>query len=98
MEEDATYRWFCCFDTESILQPLSDSDPESSSGKMAEHILVSVVLSFNIPGFQEAVCFIELQPAGVVEKMMQHLECLQQEASHLMREYSCLRPSVCWIS
>jgi hypothetical protein len=54
---------------------------------MAEHILVSVVLSSNIPGFQEAVCFIEPQPAEVVvEKMIQHLECLQQEASHLMRE------------
>jgi hypothetical protein len=53
---------------------------------MAEHILVSVVLSSNIPDFQEAVCFIEPQPAEVVEKMIQHLECLQQEASHLMRE------------
>jgi hypothetical protein len=48
--------------------------------------LVSVALSSNIPGFQESVCFIEPQPADVVEKMMQHLECVQLEASHLMRE------------
>ena len=53
---------------------------------MADHILVNFALSSNIPGFQEVVCFIEPQPAEVVEKMMQHLECLQQESSHLMRE------------
>ncbi len=84
--EDATYRWFCCFDTESILQPLELSSHESRSEKTCEHILVSVALSSNIPGFEEAVCFIEPEPTEVIRKMLQHLECMQEEASLLMRE------------
>ena len=85
--EDWTYRWFACIDTESILRPMTEEqDPCSNSFKLAEHELVSVAISSNVPGFEQAVCFLEPDPREVVVKMLGHLHAIQQVASELMRE------------
>ena len=87
--EDTTYRWFVCIDTKSILQPTEELPEEHFdpvSAKVAEHRLVSVALCSNVPGFEEAVCYLESEPEEVVRKMLLHLEAIQGVTSVMMRK------------
>lgn len=83
-KEQEKYDWFACFDVECLLKDLP-SNEEANSACLSEHQCVSIAVSSNVPGFTEAVCFVDHSPSKLVEEMLAYLRRVQEKASELVR-------------
>lgn len=86
-DEELAYRFFAFFDCECILKDVrKEEDVDACSAKVAQHVCASIAISSNVPGYEEAVCFLEREPAELVRQMLKYLGDVQEQASLLMRD------------
>ena len=81
---ERVFPWFATFDCESILKPCDERTVKVQW--TARHELVSMSVSSNIPGFREPRCFVDGDPAVVVQEAVGYLTKLASKAYDCARE------------
>ncbi|CAH1802874.1 unnamed protein product [Owenia fusiformis] len=79
------YKFVTAYDLESILRKVQI---KSSTGKLVwteQHQAISVSLCSNVPDFETPICFVDPNLDYLLEKMFEHLKCIQQRASDEMQ-------------
>ena len=74
----------CFFETENLPQLKT---PHPRTTYTAKHIPLSVSICSNVPSYQKPTCFISKgSPQHLVDRMIDYLENISDDAYHLMRE------------
>ncbi len=83
-QKDRYFPYFAVYDFESILEKIADSD-----GKLQfthRHIPVSVSICSNLPGLQQAQCFVDRDLDSLLVKMLESLNEIQRRSTELAED------------
>ena len=79
-EEDRLYPWFIAYDFEAILSPITEEQPTPRLKWLRKHEPISVSVASNVPGFEEAKCFVNADPKALIESMMTYMGSIVDSA------------------
>ena len=79
-EENRLYPWFIVYDFEAILSPVTEDQPTPHLKWMRKHKPISVSVASNVPGFEEAKCFVNADPKELIESMMTYMGSIADSA------------------
>ena len=73
LEEECLYPWFIVYDFEAILYPVTEEQPTHHLKWVRRHEPISVRVNSNVIGFEEAKCFVNSDPKGLIEDMVTYM-------------------------
>ena len=79
-EENRLYPWFIVYDFEAILAPITEEQPTPCLKWLRKHEPISVSVASNVPGFEEAKCFVNADPKALIESMMTYTGSIADSA------------------
>ena len=79
-EENRLYPWFIVYDFEAILAPITEEQPTPRLKWLRKHEPISVSVASNVPGFEEAKCFVNPDPKELIESMMTYMGSIADSA------------------
>ena len=79
-EENRLYPWFIVYDFEAILSPITEDQHTPRLKWLRKHEPISVSMASNVPGFEEAKCFVNADPKALIEDMMKHMGSIADSA------------------
>ena len=74
------YLWFIVYDFEAILSRLEEDAPTPHLPWLRKHEPISVSVASNVGGFEEAWCFVNLDPKVLIEEMMTYMGSIAESA------------------
>ena len=81
--EKRFYPFRATYDIETFQQPAA---PDSGAGMISAHVLMSVSVASNVPGYEKAVCFIsDGDPLDLTRRFLEHLGRIACEAESRLR-------------
>ena len=78
--EVCLYPWFIVYDFEAILSPINEEQPTPRLKWLRKHKTISVSVTFNVAGFEEAKCFVNSDPKGLIADMMTYMGSITESA------------------
>ena len=78
--EERLYPWFIVYDFEAILSPVTEEHPTPRLKWLRKHEPISVSVASNVAGYEEAKCFVNSDPKGLVEDMMTYMATIADSA------------------
>ena len=81
-EEDGLYPWFIVYDFEAILFPITEEQLTPRLKWLRKHEPISVSVASNVPGFEEAKCFINADSKALIESMMTYMGSIAESVCH----------------
>ena len=79
-EVNRLYPWFIVYDFEAILAPITEEQPTPRLKWLRKHEPISVSVASNVPGFEEAKCFVNADPKALIESMMTYMGSIADSA------------------
>ena len=79
-KENRLYPWFIVYDFEAILTPIKEEQPTPRLKWLRKHEPISVSVASNVPGFEEAKCFVNADPKALIESMMTYMGSIANSA------------------
>ena len=79
-EVNRLYPWFIVYDFEAILAPITEEQPTPCLKWLRKHEHISVSVASNVPGSEEAKCFVNADPKALIESMMTYMGSITDSA------------------
>ena len=74
------YPWFFVYDFEAILCPISEEQSTPHLKWLKKHNPISASVASNVAGFEEAKCFVNSDPKGLIKDRMTYMGTITDSA------------------